>query len=271
VRYSLQYGYLLYSCYITTDRTLRPEGKHGFYRRRGPEFRMVIAVSNPKGGSGKSTTTLVLATHLAHLGASVCIIDADPNRPIQDWKTKGRSKSKVDVIAEVNETNFFDVLDAHIPKYQFIFIDLEGTASFLVSRAISAASLVIVPVQASAIDVRQASKAIKIVQDEQKAVRRFDPGRTIDFRILMTRTPAPGAPVSASQKELEGDLRDAGIPRFATSLAERQAFKAMFNLRLTLQELVGDKRAGNLEAAYENVEALAEELVQISTREEVLA
>ncbi len=34
---------------------------------------------NPKGGSGKSTSTLVLATFLAHgPGASVCIIDADP-------------------------------------------------------------------------------------------------------------------------------------------------------------------------------------------------
>ena len=45
----------------------------------------------------------------------------------------------------------------------------------------------------------------------------------------------------------------------------------MFNLRLTLQELVGDKRAGNLGAAYENVENLAEELVHLSSREEVLA
>ena len=232
---------------------------------------MVIAVSNPKGGSGKSTATLVLATHLAHLGATVCIIDADPNRPILDWKTRGTSKSKVQVIADVNETNFFDVLDAQVSKYQFVFVDLEGTASFLVSRAISAASLVIVPIQASAIDVRQASKAIKIVQDEQKAVQRFDPKRTIDFRILMTRTPAPGAPVSASQKELERDLQEAGIPRFSTSLAERQAFKAMFNLRLSLQELVGDKRAGNLQSAYENVENLAEELVQLSTREEAFA
>ena len=195
----------------------------------------MIAVSNPKGGSGKSTTTLVLATHLAHLGASVCIIDADPNRPILDWKTRGKSASKVTVIADVNEANF------------------------------------IVPIQASAIDVRQASKAIKIVQDEEKAVRRFDPKRTIQFRILITRTPAPGAPISASQKELERDLFDAKIPRFKTTLAERQAFKAMFNLRLSLQELVGDKRAGNLEAAYENVECLAAELVDLSALEALTA
>ncbi len=197
----------------------------------------------------------------------MCIIDADPNRPIQDWKQRGKSKSKVAVISDVTEANFFDVLDAQIPHFQFIFIDLEGTASFLVSRAISAAGLVIVPVQASAIDVRQASKAIKLVQDEEKAVRRFDPKRSIQFRILMTRTPAPGAPVSASQKELENDLGTAGIPRFRTTLAERQAFKAMFNQRLTLQELVGDKRAGNLSSAYENVETLATELVTLCTKE----
>jgi len=226
---------------------------------------LIIVVSNPKGGSGKSTTTLVLATHLAHLGATVCVIDADPNRPIQDWKLKGKSTSSITVIADVNETNFFDVLDAHSPHFQFVFVDLEGTASFLVSRAISSANLVIVPVQASAIDVRQASKAIRIVQDEEKAVRRFDSTRSIRFRVLMTRTPAPGAPVSLSQKELERDLYQAGIPRFKTSLAERQAFKAMFNLRLTLKELEGDRRAGNLAAAYENADALATELVTLST------
>jgi len=228
---------------------------------------LIIVVSNPKGGSGKSTTTLVLATHLAHLGATVCVIDADPNRPIQDWKLKGKSTSSITVIADVNETNFFDVLDAHSPHFQFVFVDLEGTASFLVSRAISSANLVIVPVQASAIDVRQASKAIRIVQDEEKAVRRFDSSRSIRFRVLMTRTPAPGAPVSLSQKELERDLDQAGIPRFKTSLAERQAFKAMFNLRLTLKELEVDRRAGNLATAYENADALATELVTLSTEE----
>jgi chromosome partitioning protein len=213
---------------------------------------MVIVVSNPKGGSGKSTSTLVLATHLAHLGATVCIIDADPNKPIEDWKLKGKSNSTITVIADITQNNYFESLDAQIPKYQFIFVDLEGTASLLVSRAISTADLVIIPIQASAIDVRQATRAIKVVRDEEKAIQRFDAKRSIPFRV-------------SSQRELETELKAAGIPQFRTSVAERQAFKTMFNLRLTLNELTGDKRAGNLAGAIENVEALAKELLTITT------
>jgi len=38
----------------------------------------VIVAANPKGGSGKSTTCIVSGTTLASQGASVRIIDADP-------------------------------------------------------------------------------------------------------------------------------------------------------------------------------------------------
>ncbi len=58
----------------------------------------VIAVSNPKGGAGKSTTTLLLATYLAQQGASVSVLDADPNQPIMDWKKNGASKTTLNVV-----------------------------------------------------------------------------------------------------------------------------------------------------------------------------
>src|ERR1035441_7031683 len=93
----------------------------------------IIAVSNPKGGSGKSTTTLLLATHLAEQGASVCVLDADPNQPILDWKTNGASKTTLEVIGGVKETTLMETLDGL--TQQFVFIDLEGTASVLVSRS----------------------------------------------------------------------------------------------------------------------------------------
>lgn len=38
----------------------------------------VISIANPKGGAGKSTTALVLGTTIAAHGATVTVIDADP-------------------------------------------------------------------------------------------------------------------------------------------------------------------------------------------------
>lgn len=219
----------------------------------------VIAVSNPKGGAGKSTATLLLATYLAQKGASVCVLDADPNQPILDWKTEGESKTKLKVVGGVRETNLIELLDAQ--KQQFIFIDLEGTASVLVSRSIALADFVIIPVQASAVDVRQASKAIRAVRDEERVAQRSNATRRIPYKVLMTRTPAPGAPVSSVQQQLEAEITKSGIPRFRVNLAERLAFKAIFVERLSLPELHAHK-VGNLEAAYENVHQLAEELIE---------
>jgi chromosome partitioning protein len=223
----------------------------------------VIAVSNPKGGAGKSTTTLLLATYLAQSGASVCVLDADPNQPIMDWKTNGNSKTKMQVVGGVKESNLMEILEQQ--TQQFVFIDLEGTASVLVSRSIAMADFVIIPVQASAVDVRQAGKAIRAVRDEEKVAQRSNASRRIPYRVLMTRTPAPGAPVSSVQRQLEAEIESAGIPRFRTSLAERLAYKAIFVERLSLAEL-GEHKVGNLEAAYQNVHELVEELVETLQR-----
>jgi chromosome partitioning protein len=219
----------------------------------------VIAVSNPKGGAGKSTATLLLATYLAQNGASVCVLDADPNQPIMDWKMNGESKTTLKIIGGVKESNLMEILDAQ--HEQFVFIDLEGTASVLVSRSIAMADFVIIPVQASAVDVRQAGKAIRAVKDEERVAQRSNILRTIPYRVLMTRTPAPGAPVSSVQRQLEAELTEAQVPRFRTSLAERLAYKAIFVERLTLAEL-GEHKVGNLEAAYQNIHELVEELIK---------
>jgi chromosome partitioning protein len=179
--------------------------------------------------------------------------------PIMDWKENGESKTTLKVVGGIKESNLMEVLDEQ--NAQFVFIDLEGTASVLVSRSIAMADFVIIPVQASAVDVRQAGKAIRAVRDEEKVAQRSNPLRSIPYRVLMTRTPAPGAPVSSVQRQLEAELVEAKIPRFRTSLAERLAFKAIFVERLTLAEL-GEHKVGNLGAAYENLHNLVDELIE---------
>jgi chromosome partitioning protein len=221
----------------------------------------VIAVSNPKGGAGKSTTTLLLATYLAQQGASVCVIDADPNQPIWDWSSQNKSNSTIKVVGGVKEDSLLETLDAL--NHQFIFIDLEGTASVLVSRSIAVSDFVIVPVQCSKLDVKQASKAIMAVRSEEKLAQRSNPTRRIPYKILLTRTSAPGAPVSSVQRALEREINESGIPRFKTNLAERLSYKAVFTENLTLPELEKNPefKVGNIAGAYQNIHDLAEELL----------
>lgn len=219
----------------------------------------VIVTANPKGGAGKSTTTLVVAQTLAAAGASVTIIDADPNRPIVDWRS-GNTALNLDVIGDASESTIIRQIRDEKSKKQFVFVDLEGTASRLVSRAITQADLVLVPLQASAVDARQASRSIALIHEEEEALN----GRIIPFRILLTRT----SPIIKTriEKEILASLGNADLPILNTALNERQAFKAIFVRRLALHEL-DPAQVNGLPEAIENAQALAGELVEILTGE----
>ena len=52
----------------------------------------VIPTVNTKGGSGKSTTANILATTLARMGATVRLIDCDPQGTNARWGREGQSK-----------------------------------------------------------------------------------------------------------------------------------------------------------------------------------
>ncbi len=222
----------------------------------------VIAVSNPKGGAGKSTTTLLLASYLAQKGATVTVLDADPNQPIMDWKTNGESKTSLKVIGGIRESNLMDTLEVPNMINSFSLI-LRGPQVFLSHDRSRWQDFVIIPVQASAVDVRQAGKAIRAVRDEEKVAQRSNPKRRIPFRVSHdTYTGSRSSRVGGSRDSSEAEIEVAGIPRFSTSLAERMAYKAMFVERTTLAEMQ-HLRVGNLDAAYENVHQLANELLDL--------
>lgn len=44
-----------------------------------------VVIASPKGGAGKSTAAILLGTELAHAGASVVMLDCDPNHSLTLW------------------------------------------------------------------------------------------------------------------------------------------------------------------------------------------
>src|SRR5919112_5306295 len=212
----------------------------------------VIAISNPKGGTGKSTTSLVLGTTLARHGASVSVFDCDPNKHLLAWRD-GPSKNPVDVVGHADSSNIARMLKASAAEKQFVIADLEGTASLLVASAILAADLVVIPMQGSAMDASQARRAISFIDDQAAAVG------PRPYRVLFTRT-KPGF-ATRDERVIRDTLAGAGVPMLRTDLAERAAYRSMFTFRQSLEEL--DPTAVNgVDKAIENAEALVEEILQ---------
>ena len=53
----------------------------------------VIAFANPKGGSGKTTSAMLLAEQISIGGGRVAILDLDPNANILAWSHRAKKRA----------------------------------------------------------------------------------------------------------------------------------------------------------------------------------
>jgi chromosome partitioning protein len=207
----------------------------------------VISLLSPKGGVGKSTASLILATELAHAGKAVSLVDADPNHPLVEWAKLPGVPANLTVIADKSEETIVDTIEDAREKTPFVIVDLEGTASARVTFAAATSDLVLIPLQGSALDANQAVRAIKLLRSTGRTNR-----RDIPFAMLFTRMPA--AMVSKNFRSIEGQLVAGNIPVLPVWLYEREAFKSIFSRGGTLHTL--DRGSvSNIKAAQENAAA----------------
>lgn len=219
-----------------------------------------ITFASPKGGAGKTTASMLLATELALAGASVRLIDADPNHPIWNWREGGGRAENLTIERNDSEEAIVDAIYAAAEQAQFVIVDLEGTANMGVSHAVAASDLVIIPSQPSLLDQAEAGKAVALVRTQEKLLRQRAPTATIAARILMTRTNP--AIRTKSQQRMEENLVKHGIPRLETEIVERAAYRAIFEFRATLNDLSSTDVSG-LPAARANARRYRDEVLDV--------
>ena len=213
----------------------------------------IIAFANPKGGAGKTTAALLLASELAARNASVAIIDADPEKWISQWAALPGKPSNIEIISDVTEDGIVDHIESAAQRTQFVIIDLEGTASLMVANAVGMSDLVIIPTQGGSMDAKGAAKMIRLIHNQERLVR-----RPIPHGVLMTRTSAAFA--SRSLKNVREQLDRAGIPVFGTPIVERAAYRDIFDYGGLLEELPKEQ-VSNLENACKNARAFVAEVL----------
>jgi len=218
----------------------------------------VISFANPKGGSGKTTLAMVLAQELAHQGSQVAVVDADPNAIIAKWAQAREDEGRAvpfKVVARPTEGELVSTITELSKTYPFVLIDLEGTASRMVTRAFSRSNLVLVPLNPSPIDAGLAASAVKLIHEEGEALE-----RQIPFRLVYSRVNAVIA--TKSYQRISKAIDDAELPTLSTSLVERAAFRDIFDFGKTLQELTSSETSG-LTQARENAFSVTQAVVDV--------
>lgn len=179
-----------------------------------------IAFVSPKGGAGKTTAALVLALGLIERGWRVAMIDADPNKPLVQWRSLPNQPERLSIHAAPTLQDVPDAQrEARRRKPDWLIMDTEGSLRGAMAFTLIRPALVLTPLAGSQLEANQAIKAAELVGEF---------GRRAPHRALLTRIPA--AVRTRTLQSVVQQLQQNGVELLPTALIEKEAFRALFSL-----------------------------------------
>lgn len=181
---------------------------------------MVIAVTNLKGGVGKSTIAQNLAVCFAHKNLSVCLVDTDTQLQVgNDWG-KDRSPDLPKIQIEVVHQDEISKRVLAL-KSAFDLVIIDGTPALfeLSSRAVLLSDVVLIPILPSIEEVRTLERFLQ-KYDEARLTKESLGGKVQAFIVLNKYS---------ENLRLDRDVREIlpkfGVPLLETRLANRVAYR----------------------------------------------
>ncbi|WP_324086086.1 ParA family protein [Marinobacter sp.] len=238
-------------------------------------FMYVITFANPKGGSGKTTSAILLAEQIALSGGRVSVLDLDPNANILAWaesrKTEGRDVP-FSVHARPQAEDTVELIDQLADEADYLIIDLEGSKDQVVTFALSRTDLCVIPLDGSPMEARQAAAAVRLVQTTSNMIR-----SPIEYALLFTRTNA--AFQTTDERDVRQEMDINNIPTLPVRIAKRAPFTRIFRDGVLLAELPGiveeeqkgksasatDKAMKQVSSAIENARDYAQAVIHALT------
>jgi chromosome partitioning protein len=197
-----------------------------------------VAVISQKGGSGKSTLSIHLATEATRAGKKALLVDLDPQGNAARWAGR-RGDLPPDVSAESPASIATVLEDAKKEGYDFVFFDTAPNADRTALQAAKAADLVLIPCRPSQFDI----EAI---------------GATLDLCEVAKRQAMVVLNAAPIRSRVVGEARDAMTGRNATVcpviIRERVALRHCMPDGRVAAEIDPDSAAAKeITALYKNI------------------
>jgi chromosome partitioning protein len=186
----------------------------------------VIAILNQKGGVGKTTIAVHLATALARKKHRVMLVDADPQGSALDWSA-ARKDPPLFPVAGLPKSSLHKELPALAAHYDYVVIDGPPRVYDVARSAIMASDLVIIPVQPSPYDVWAAKEIIDLLEEASIYKPTLKKVFAINRKIANT----------AIGRDVVEALSDYPLPVLKNALCQRVPFAESATQGLTVYEL----------------------------------
>lgn len=168
-----------------------------------------VALCNVKGGTGKTTSTIMLASALHDAGYSVLVLDADPQGSATTWADLASDANPLGFTVEAANMRIL----ARKRTEDFVLIDCPPGAGNIIAAAIDQADLVVIPTCPSAIEVDRMWDTVELVASTGK-----------QYKVLLTSVQLGTTTLAQIQEALDSSA----TPKLRTVIPQRMDIKRMW-------------------------------------------
>ena len=203
----------------------------------------ILAVMNEKGGSGKTTVALNLATALHRAGRRVVLVDADPQGTARDWRAASPDDADLPDVVALDRPQMLASLKNLAADV--VVIDTPAKAEAMAAAVVRIARAVLVVIQPSAADIWAAAATVKLIQAKR------DVGGTVQAGFLVNR--ASG--VSKLSKEvMAGDWNEYGVDQLNSVIRNRVSFAQSLSDGLSIYDTQDKAGQAEIDAVLQEIE-----------------